>query len=383
MKSLFIRMRIVHWIGILLLVLNALLLTENLLSTIIQLIIAAVVLIHDLDEKRWGVDTIAQVSHYLENISQKDLSHACDVDARYNAEFAQLLTVVDNLRNEISAVLKEIKTNSQTSLDHAGQVAEMADNVLKLTANSNNLVLQGSEKLIELDQLATVLSSSTTDSHNNINHINSNLQEVQQNFTSLEKLLHDYTLNNTELEQDLDRLNDSADKVRGVLTVVAGIADQTNLLALNAAIEAARAGEQGRGFAVVADEVRGLAARTQKSLSEIDQIVGEITQATNQATGQMNRQIKRLDEMQSGMDKTVDIIQQTTTEGSSTLELVVQTSQLAHNLQHMSTSMTEIINLISQHSNSNHQTITHITHRIHEQHTMEDAISTSIAKFTL
>ena len=112
----------------------------------------------------------------------------------------------------------------------------------------------------------------------------------------------------TALASKLEQMSHDAEQVKQILTVISDIADQTNLLALNAAIEAARAGEHGRGFAVVADEVRKLAERTQNSLTEINATINVIVQSIIDSSEQMGKNaknIQRLSDVSSGVEETI------------------------------------------------------------------------------
>jgi len=243
-----------------------------------------------------------------------------------------VFAAIDRSSEESLSISTEL---SQTTLN-AGQNAEvesksvhkMADSLTKVVENARN----------SMNQM------------NNLKHEATNTRNailtMEQSLDTMVTQIHTSVELEQEASQRLIELNTQADQVKQVLTVISDIADQTNLLALNAAIEAARAGEHGRGFAVVADEVRKLAERTQKSLTETNATVNIIVQSISDLSGEMHRnsdEMARLGELSSSVQNQTSKTASEMNKTSSAIdEIVNRTLQNDHLLE---TTLVEVENV--------------------------------------
>ncbi len=288
MNSLFTRMRLVHWIGMVLLLINAFVFTQNLISQIIQIIIAIVIFIHDIDEKINGVNAAKKVLESLENFQ---IGSRIEFHSSFSSEYSKMIHLINDFTSRVS----EATSLSQTSSELERKIQNLHNSLNKLEKDFQNNMLTG-ETIQKKLQTITVESDSNLEFSAEVlkslsevvTQITQTSKEMQRLETSIEQT-HEAEI---ELSNNLKSLTQNAEEIKNVLTIIADISEKTNLLALNAAIEAARAGEHGRGFAVVADEVRKLAESTQKSLSEINVSVNVIVQSIADASDMVEKNAK-------------------------------------------------------------------------------------------
>lgn len=290
LKSLFLRMRLVHWIGVVLLMINATFFTGNLIGSVVQYVVAGVILLHDQDEKRWGVVALRQLSQYLSHFSKKDLSEPCRVDARLNAEISDVIVVIEEFRSNVRTPLSEAKTLADENGRIAALVNQRAREINATVDQAASIATHTAGAAERIQEEFGALSSEAGLVRDELRTARDNLAQTDREIETMSRSVETSVSSSLALTSRFASLSASAEEIRKVLDTVARIADQTNLLALNAAIEAARAGETGRGFAVVADEVRKLSENTQLSLHDINRTVSAIIDGIVEASKQMQGQ---------------------------------------------------------------------------------------------
>ena len=225
----------------------------------------------------------------LHNISRGEGDLTRRLPIRGNDEITQIAHTFNHFVEQIQAVISQVKQSSSRVSSGSHDIASFAGSIRQLTNNQlqqNDMAATGSEEMTqtirEVASNAEQAADAARQADDDAKASTLIMQQTQRQISELADDIH-------HSQQVITQLRNETDGIGSVLDVIRGIAEQTNLLALNAAIEAARAGEQGRGFAVVADEVRTLASRTQESTEEINRMITSLQEQASEAVTAMER----------------------------------------------------------------------------------------------
>jgi len=290
--------------------------------TVAGLCVGGIVLVFFL--KRFVLQPMAVVVAALDRLADGDFTVAIDLDRK--DELGCLAASARHIRDDLGELLKKIVAMAR-ELDQAGvSLASLSEqNRVQLISqrDGTSQVATASEELAATAQEVAGSAAGAAEAANAADQSTKNgRQVVEQAMDSINLLETDVT----KVNQVLQDLEAHSGAIGNVLDVIRGIAEQTNLLALNAAIEAARAGEQGRGFAVVADEVRSLAQRTQESTQEIQRTIEQLQEGSQAAVQAMEHGQGRVSE---GVACTQEVGQSLRDIAASVTTIVEMNTQIA------------------------------------------------------
>ena len=252
---------------------------------------------------------------FSQEITRDSKDELGDIAVRFSQMQHKIHTLLTNVDHDVS-VLKSAAININT----------LTETIERNIAQQQQDTHQVASSINQVNDSVQVISTNTTGAQELTEQASVNVNHGEQVITDTANVITAISAQVNNSAEVIDELAVHSSEIGTFVNVIREIADQTNLLALNAAIEAARAGEQGRGFAVVADEVRTLASRTQDSTSEIQRIIEQLQQGTSRSVAAMKTGVEQAEE---GVEKTAQVAETFQQVSQNVNEIVMATTEIS------------------------------------------------------
>ena len=351
---------------------------DLMLLGIVMLILSIGIMIVLIKTLLRPLDTLNHMVEALSS-SEGDLKQRLNVST--NDEFAQVSRNINKFIEKLHEIVNKSKTISTENASISEELSRTACEVVKNVDTESKIVEHTKEEGIALVKNIETSLTKAKSSQEILRKTQGDISEVKTKVEQLETTMQATAAKEQGLAERLNTVSQNANEVKEVLSIIRDIADQTNLLALNAAIEAARAGEHGRGFAVVADEVRKLAERTQKGLVEIDATINVVVQSIMDANTDITANAADVyalstlsNELQEGMNNVANIIHETIDESHYTVDNFIDTSDKIKRI----VDEIEKINVISK---QNVGSIDNVSKASEHLHVMTENLNNELGKF--
>ena len=231
---------------------------------------------------------LTRVVKSLRDIAQEDGDLTIRIESKAQDEVGDLVRYFNLFMEKLQKVVKDIVQTTLPLSDLAQNLSQLTETTNRNIADQQGAATQAKNAVDDMNHSVVAVAESAAEAARAADEATNASNEGQSVVNSTVRSIQSLAKNVDDSAQVIRKLENDSNQVGVVLDVIKGIAEQTNLLALNAAIEAARAGEQGRGFAVVADEVRTLASKTQKSTEEIQTTIEQLQSAARSAVQVMS-----------------------------------------------------------------------------------------------
>ena len=297
-------------------------------------------------------DSVVGITHTVSS-NHDDLRKAINIDSR--DETGVMAWSINMFISSLKSAIVDAKSSSLANKESSLDMKDIARKTQVRSLEEFKIVKDAITQANSIGEIVEISSRNFQQAQENTQKANSLLNSAKNEIRALTQSVNDSVELEYGMNEKLEILVSQTREIKTVLSVINDIADQTNLLALNAAIEAARAGEHGRGFAVVADEVRKLAERTQKSLSEINATINVIIQSVNDASEQMINNAKNIKKLSVVSTRAEDDINETVETMDRTNELAKTSAQNSREIAMKTSDMLVKIQNINKISLANEQ----------------------------